>query len=53
MAHPLTQYRFGYAGFADVPGWPAVTPNTLEPREMQAGPGSDLTTGWEASHAAR
>lgn len=54
MAHPLTQYRFGYAGFADVPGWPAVTPNTLEPREANAGPGSAApVTGWEASHAAR
>lgn len=59
MAHPLTQYRFGYAGFADVPGWPAVTPNTLEPREANAGPGdtgssTDPATGWEeANHAAR
>lgn len=48
MAHPLTQYRFGYAGFADVPGWPAVTPNTLEPREANAGPQSAApAAGWE------
>ena len=56
MAHPLTQYRFGYAGFADVPGWPAVTPNTLEPREANAGPGISNTNpaiGWEVGHAAR
>ena len=38
MAHPLTQYRFGYAGFADVPGWPEVGPNDLEPREEMYGP---------------
>ena len=38
MAHPLTQYRFGYAGFADVPGWPQVGPDELEPREAQYGP---------------
>ncbi|WP_420593796.1 hypothetical protein [Deinococcus sp.] len=38
MAHPLTQYRFGYAGFADVPGWPEVGPNELEPREETYGP---------------
>ena len=38
MAHPLTQYRFGYAGFADVPGWPQVGPDELQPREQQYGP---------------
>ncbi|MDV6374474.1 hypothetical protein [Deinococcus arenicola] len=38
MAHPLTQYRFGYAGFADAPNWPQVGPNELEPREVAYGP---------------
>ncbi|AIZ44265.1 hypothetical protein QR90_02780 [Deinococcus radiopugnans] len=38
MAHPLTQYRFGYAGFADAPEWPRVGPNELEPREVAYGP---------------
>jgi gluconate 2-dehydrogenase gamma chain len=38
MAHPLTQYRIGYAGFADAPGWPQVGPNELEPREELYGP---------------
>ncbi|CAM3372781.1 Gluconate 2-dehydrogenase [Deinococcus saxicola] len=38
MAHPLTQYRFGYAGFADAPEWPHVGPNELEPREVAYGP---------------
>lgn len=38
MAHPLTQYRFGYAGFADAPNWPHVGPNELEPREEAYGP---------------
>lgn len=38
MAHPLTQYRFGYAGFADAPEWPQVGPNELEPREVTYGP---------------
>ncbi|CAM4100226.1 hypothetical protein DEMA109039_07305 [Deinococcus marmoris] len=38
MAHPLTQYRFGYAGFADAPNWPHVGPNELEPREVAYGP---------------
>lgn len=42
MAHPLTQYRFGYAGFMDAPGWPRVGPNELEAREISYGP---LTTG--------
>lgn len=39
MAHPLTQYRFNYAGFADAPEWPRVGPNELEPREVAYGPG--------------
>ncbi len=38
MAHPLTQYRFGYAGFADAPGWPRVGPDELEAREEHYGP---------------
>ncbi len=38
MAHPLTQYRFGYAGFADAPEWPHVGPNDLELREEAYGP---------------
>lgn len=38
MAHPVTQYRFGYAGFADAPEWPHVGPNELEPREEAYGP---------------
>lgn len=38
MAHPLTQYRFGYAGHADAPQWPRVGPNELEPREVTYGP---------------
>ncbi|WP_202630474.1 hypothetical protein [Deinococcus alpinitundrae] len=37
MAHPLTQYRFGYAGFMDAPGWPQVGPNELEAREIRYG----------------
>ncbi|TSA87571.1 gluconate 2-dehydrogenase subunit 3 family protein [Deinococcus detaillensis] len=37
MAHPLTQYRFGYAGFMDAPGWPRVGPNELEAREIAYG----------------
>jgi gluconate 2-dehydrogenase gamma chain len=34
-AHPLAQEEIGYVGMADVPGWPHVTPNTLEPREPE------------------
>ena len=37
MAHPLTQYRFGYAGFMDAPGWPQVGPNQPEGREVDYG----------------
>lgn len=38
FAHPLTQYRIGYVGFADAPGWPHVGPNELELREETYGP---------------
>ncbi|MFT2720413.1 hypothetical protein ACMT4L_10460 [Deinococcus sp. A31D244] len=37
MAHPLTAYRFGYAGFMDVPGW-QVAPDAFEEREVTYGP---------------
>ncbi|GGK99601.1 gluconate 2-dehydrogenase subunit 3 family protein [Deinococcus radiotolerans] len=37
VSHPLTSYRFGYAGFMDAPGWPQVGPNELEDREAQYG----------------
>ncbi|GGM08917.1 gluconate 2-dehydrogenase subunit 3 family protein [Deinococcus aerophilus] len=38
MAHPLTQYRFGYVGFADAQGWLHVGPGELEPWEEHHGP---------------
>ncbi|WP_293911951.1 hypothetical protein [Deinococcus sp.] len=37
FAHPLTQHRIGYVGFADAPGWPNVGPNELEAREVSHG----------------
>lgn len=37
FAHPLTQYRIGYVGFADAPGWPNVGPGELEVREETYG----------------
>jgi gluconate 2-dehydrogenase gamma chain len=37
FAHPITQYRIGYVGFADAPGWPHVGPNELEAREVSYG----------------
>jgi hypothetical protein len=37
VSHPLTGYRFGYAGFMDAPGWPRVGPNELEAREAAYG----------------
>ena len=39
MAHPLTQYRFGYVGFADALNWLYAGPNELEAQEEAYGPG--------------
>ena len=33
FSHPLAQDAMGYAGFANVPNWPQVGLNQLEPRE--------------------
>ena len=34
MAHPLTQFRFGYAGFMDAQGWARIGPNELAVQEL-------------------